>query len=215
VAGVIERFAPAFWQRFGDSITVDARRALQSILQCRTEALGGHRYQCTCGHEHHAFHSCNHRLCPRCGAADTQEWVAKHLGRLLPVPYYMVTFTLPDALRAVLFGSSQAIELFMRCSAQALSELLADPKRCGFHKSGFLVVYQSWTQDMRFHPHTHYLLPAVGLDCNGRLRRLKNPKFLIYAQPLAMRLRTLLIPRRNDCICAALTNQTTPAHEAP
>ena len=37
----------------------------------------------------------------------------------------------------------------MRCSAQALSELLADPKRCGFERSGFFGVYQSWTQDMR------------------------------------------------------------------
>ena len=115
MAQVIERFAPAYWQRYCGSIRVDERRALQAILQCRIPALGGH--------EHHAFHSCNHRLCPRCGCADTQAWVAKQLGGLLPVPYYMVTFTLPDQLRSVLHGNRKAMELLMRCSAQALSNV--------------------------------------------------------------------------------------------
>ena len=189
---MIERFAPAYWQRHGGSIRVDERRAFQAILQCRTPALGGHRYACACGHEHHAFHSCNHRLCPRCGAADTQAWVAKQLGRLLPVPYYMVTFTLPDQLRGVLRGRREAMELLMRYSAQALSELLADPKRTGFTRSGFFGVYQSWTQDMRFHPHVHYIVPAVGFDTKWRVKRTKDPKFLLPAKPLAIRLRTLL-----------------------
>lgn len=193
VAQVIERFAPAYWRRHRGSIRVDERRALQAILQCRTAALGGHRYACACGHEHHAFHSCNHRLCPRCGTADTQDWVAKQLGQLLPVPYYMVTFTLPDQLRSVLRGRREAMELLMRHSSQALRELLADPKRCGFARSGFFGVYQSWTQDMRFHPHVHYIVPAVGLDAKWRLKCPKDPKFLLPAKPLAIRLRTLLI----------------------
>lgn len=199
MAEVIERFAPAYWRRYGGSIRVDERRALQAILQCRTAALGGHRYGCKCGHEHHAYHSCNHRLCPRCGAQDAQDWVAKQLGRLLPVPYYMVTFTLPQQLRGVLRGNRRAMELFMGCSAQALSDLLADPKRgCRFHRSGFFGVFQSWAQDMRYHPHVHYIVPAVGLDPKWRLRRPKNPKFLVHAEPLAQRLRTLFCNALRD-----------------
>jgi len=192
VAGVIERFAPIYWERYGARMTLDQRKALQAILQCRTPALGGHRYGCACGHEHHAFHSCNHRLCPRCGSADTQAWVEKQLGRLLPVPYYMVTFTLPSQLRPVMLGNRQAMELLMRCSSQALSELLADPARCQFEHSGFFGVYQSWTQDMRFHPHVHYVVPSVGLDSQWKIKHPKSPQFLVHAQPLATRLRTLL-----------------------
>jgi hypothetical protein len=195
---VIERFAPAYWRGNRRSIRVDERRALQAILQCRTPALGGHRYACACGHEHHAFHSCNHRLCPRCGSADTQAWVHGQLGRLLPVSYYMVTFTLPEQLRRVMRGNRRAMELFMRCSGKALSELLADPKRCGFHRSGFFGVYQSWRQDMQLHPHVHYVVPAVGLDAKWRLKRPKDPKFLIHAKPLAIRLRTLLAGALRD-----------------
>jgi hypothetical protein len=202
---VIERFASAYWERYAGKITVDQRRALQAILQCRTPALGGHRYDCACGHSHQAFHSCNHRLCPRCGAQETQMWVQKQLGKLLPVTYYMVTFTLPAPLRAVMRSNRPAIELFMQCSARALTELLADPSRSGFHRSGFFGVYQSWTQDMLFHPHVHYIVPAIGLDPQWRLKRLKTKKFLIHAEPLAMRLRTLLA---NRLLEAGLIDQT-------
>jgi len=198
VAAVIERFAPAFWQRYGQRITVDQRRALQSILQCRTEALGGHRYDCACGHSHHAYHSCNHRLCPRCGAADTEAWVGKQLDKRLPVSYYLVTFTLPSSLRPVIRGNREALNGFMQCSAQALRELLANPRRGGFHRSGFFGVYQSWTQDMRFHPHVHYVVPAVGLDAGWRLKQTKQRKFLVYAEALAKRLRTLLTDRLRE-----------------
>lgn len=195
---VIERFAPDFWARYARQITVEQRRALQAIIQCRTSALGGHRYACDCGHEHYTFHSCNHRLCPRCGASDTQLWIQKQLGKLLPVPYYMVTFTLPAQLRPILRGNRQAMEALMQASAQALAELIADPARCGFHRNGFFGVYQSWTQDMRFHPHVHFVVPAIGLDPHWKIKRLKNPKFLIHAAPLAKRLRTLLTNALHD-----------------
>ena len=196
---VFERFIEPFWTLCGNSITLDQRRALQAILQCRTAALGGRCYACPdCGVEHFAYHSCNHRLCPQCGAADTQEWVNKQLGKLLPVPYFMVTFTLPEQLRPIMLRSREAIELFFQCSSQALRELLADPGRTGFTRNGFLGVYQSWGQNMGYHPHIHYIVPAVGLNANEQLKHLKNPKWLLPAQPLATRLRTLLANKLLD-----------------
>ncbi|HAV13320.1 MAG TPA: hypothetical protein DCX06_07515 [Opitutae bacterium] len=189
---VIEHFIEPFWARYSGSITVEQRKALQATLQCRTPALGGHRYACNCGQTHHAFHSCNHRLCPQCGAADTAQWVHKQMGKLLPVPYFMITFTLPEELRSVMLGNRRAMELFFQCSSQAISELLADPKRTGFARSGFFGVFQSWTQEMRYHPHIHYIVPGVGLTEDDQLKHLKNPKWLIYAEPFARRLRTLL-----------------------
>ena len=190
---VFERFIQPFWTLYADSITLDQRIALQAILQCRTPALGGHCYACPdCGAEHFAYHSCNHRLCPQCGAADTQQWVDKQLQKRLPVMYFMVTFTLPEQLRALLMNSREAIERFFQCSAQALQELLADPNRTGFTGNGFFGVYQSWGQNMSFHPHIHYIVPAVGLTADEHLKHLKNPQWLLPAQPLANRLRTLL-----------------------
>ena len=195
---VIERFAEAFWLRHGNRVSVDQRKALQAILQCRTKALGGHRYDCDCGHAHYAWHSCNHRLCPQCGAADNAEWVGRQLEKLLPVPYFLVTLTLPAQLRPIALGRHDLIEGFFKDASEALSQLLADPKRTGFTKSGFFGVYQSWSQQMRFHPHIHFVVPAVGLSARNKAVRLKKADFLIYAQPLANRLRTLLLNRLKD-----------------
>lgn len=198
VMEVIERFAEPFWARHGASVTVGQRKALQAILQCRTFALGGHRYDCECGHKHFAWHSCNHRLCPQCGAMDNAEWIGKQLEKLLPVPYFLVTFTLPSELRPIALRKIEVIEAFFQQSSQALAEILADPKRTGFAKSGFFGVYQSWTQDLRFHPHIHYIVPGVGLSEKKRPVFLKNAKFLVRGEPLAARFRNRFLHRLRE-----------------
>lgn len=194
----IERFAEPFWARQGASVTVGQRKALQAILQCRTFALGGHRYDCECGHKHFAWHSCNHRLCPQCGAADNAEWVGKQLEKLLPVPYFLVTFTLPSELRRIALRKIEVIEAFFQQSGEALTEILADPERTGFAKNGFFGVYQSWTQDLRFHPHIHYIVPGVGLSEAKRPVFLKNAKFLVRGEPLAARFRNRFLNRLRE-----------------
>ena len=100
VAQVIERFHQSFFARYGDSLSFEQRKALQAILQCRTESLGGHKCYCPRCQEHHFFyHSCNHRNCPICGAQDTAAWVEQRLEQALPLPHYMITFTLPAQLQ--------------------------------------------------------------------------------------------------------------------
>lgn len=75
-------------------------RAVRRALACRTAQMGGMLYRCdSCSKLHYAYHSCNHRNCPQCGALDQQIWAAKQEARLLPVPYFMVTFTIPAQLR--------------------------------------------------------------------------------------------------------------------
>jgi hypothetical protein len=72
-------------------------QAVEAVLACGTPRLGGHVYGCTdCGTEHFAYHSCNHCACPRCGGQGQQEWAARQEARLLPVPYFMLTFTVPE-----------------------------------------------------------------------------------------------------------------------
>ena len=47
------------------------------------------------------YHSCNHRACPRCGAAEQAQWTRRQEARLLPVPYYLLTLTAPAEMRSV------------------------------------------------------------------------------------------------------------------
>lgn len=113
--------------------TPAVRRALHAIARCRTPALGGHVYRCgACEETDFSYHSCHHRACPRCGGAGTAEWTAKQVARLLPVPYFFVTCTVPEALRPV-FAARPAVmhDLFFRAAARALQTIAADPRHLG------------------------------------------------------------------------------------
>ena len=102
LAEVICRHGPEYRARFGARLPPAHGRALRALERCRTPALGGHYYQCTeCAQPHFGFHSCNHRSCPKCGGADAQAWRERQQRDLLPVPYFLVTFTVPEELRAL------------------------------------------------------------------------------------------------------------------
>src|SRR5262245_48118696 len=90
-----------YLERFAPSMPARLREVLENILRCRTPALGGQLFSCSqCGEFHYQYHSCNDRHCPRCGQADAQAWLARQRQRLLlPVSYFLVTCTVPEALR--------------------------------------------------------------------------------------------------------------------
>ena len=103
-------------------LTNDHYRAVRRVLTCRTPALGGRLYQCGgCKTKHYAYHSCNHRSCPQCGALDQQIWTAKQEARLLPEPYNIDTFNLPQQLRHLCLIHPEVLyPLILRHSAAAL-----------------------------------------------------------------------------------------------
>ena len=135
-----------------------------------------------------AYHSCNHRACPRCGQDDASVWLARQRARLLPAPYFLVTFTVPAQLREPI---RQAMKpwygALLKESAGALQDLAADPKHFGA-ELGLTAMLQTWTRDLRYHPHVHLLVPGGGLTAN-RLRwvRVKAGGFLVPQVKLAAR----------------------------
>jgi hypothetical protein len=93
----------------------------------------------------------------------------------------MVTFTLPELLRALFFtpDARQIYDLFFRAAAEALSETLANPRWLGAHCSGFTMILHTWNQRLHFHPHLHCITPGAGLDATGRVVTVKSPGFLV------------------------------------
>jgi len=58
---------------------------------------------------------------------------------------------------------------------------------------GLLAVLQTWTRDLRFHPHIHCVVPGGGLSADGlRWVRPKYPEHFLPDRVLAMRFRTRL-----------------------
>ena len=165
----------------------------QAIEACRTEALGGHVYACpSCQFARYSYHSCRNRHCPTCQQDATQAWLAEQHALLLPVPYFLVTFTLPSELRTIARQHPETIyPLLFRTSAAALQQLAQDPRFLG-GQIGMLGVLQTWTRDLRYHPHIHYLIPALALAPDRTLRRPRNPAFLVPSKPLAILFRAKL-----------------------
>jgi hypothetical protein len=191
LAAVLRRHWPAYERQYRARLLPSHRHAVAALLSCRTPALGGQLYRCGCGQEHYAYHSCNHRACPQCGHADATEWLDRQRRKLLPVPYYLVTFTVPAQLRQIIRSHQNDLyPLLLRESAGALRDLARDHKDLGA-QIGFLAVLQTWTRDLRYHPHVHCVVPGGGLSPDRR--RWISPKREGYFLPqsvLARRFRT-------------------------
>lgn len=197
VQQLLRHLAPAYRQRFGSAMPSRHRQVLQKILACRTPALGGQLFQCPdCPAFHYRYHSCNDRHCPQCGQTDADAWLQRQRARLLlPVPYFLVTFTVPEALRRLLRSHSQvALDLLFACSAQALQELAGNPRRLGA-QLGMLGVLHTWSRTLVYHPHIHYLVPGGGLSPDGRQWIAARPKFLLPVKALGAHCRTLFKTR--------------------
>jgi hypothetical protein len=155
--------------------------------------MGGRLYRCKgCEKTHYAYHSCNHRSCPQCGALDQQIWSAKQEARLLPAPYFMVTFTLPAELRALCKAHPKILyDLLLRESAGALRDVIATKN--GGARAGFTSVLHTWGRQMQHHPHLHIIIPAVAYHPERDI--LIHPDkddFLVHFRPLASRFRSRL-----------------------
>lgn len=145
-------------------LTFEQDAVMRHILQCRTSALGGHMDQCeACGHVRISYNSCRDRHCPKCQSLKRAQWLHERLGRLLPVPYFHVVFTLPSELNGVVFyNKRQTLDLLFSAASQTLHQLSKDPKHLGA-EVGFTAVLHTWGQNLEFHPHLHCVVSAGGL----------------------------------------------------
>lgn len=189
---LLQRWGPAYLERFGTAVPRRQREVLEKLLACRTPALGGQLFACpTCGTFHYTYHSCNDRHCPQCGQTDADQWLADHTSLLLPVPYFLVTFTVPEPLRAWMRSHPQpSLDLLFASSARALQDLARNPKPLGA-SLGLLGVLHTWSRTLIYHPHVHYLVPAGGLSLDQRQWVPTRSKFLVHVHPLADHFRTL------------------------
>ncbi len=187
LADIVRQYGPAYEKKYGDRMLPSHRRALRDIEHCRTAALGGHVYHCDdCGATHYQYHSCQNRHCPQCQHQLGEQWLAKQQALLLPVPYFMVTFTLPAALHDVVRQHQKTVyNILFRTSAAALQQLAWDPRYVG-GQIGLVGVLHTWGRQLNYHPHVHYLVPAGGLSADGQHWLDARRNFLVPVRALSM-----------------------------
>lgn len=188
VAEIIRLHGAALRAHVGDRLLPSQARVLRDLAACRTAACGGQLTQCDhCERQVYRYHSCGNRHCPKCHGHQTERWLDQQRPRLVPCPYYLATFTLPRALRALAFAHQRVVYgVLMRSAVAALQHLAADPRYVGA-RLGCLAVLHTWTRAMLYHPHVHLLVTAGGLSADGaQWVPPKHPAFLVPVQALSI-----------------------------
>jgi hypothetical protein len=176
----------AFNLAYDGNITPSMRQAINALLSCRTNTERTSRWACQrCPHTADFPLSCGHRSCPQCQHNTTQDWLNKQQAKLLPVEYFMVTFTLPFELRVIAKHQPELMyQAMFSVAASVLKEFaLNSPKLAG--DIGFTGVLHTHNRRRELHPHIHFIIPAGSFDKSKKQWRKRKGKYLFNAFNLA------------------------------
>ncbi|EHA1082975.1 IS91 family transposase [Photobacterium damselae] len=175
-----------FCASYSTQINHDIRYAMKAILTCHTEKQGHSRWQCShCEHQSEYAMSCGHRHCSQCQHQATSDWLAKQQHKLLPVDYFMVTFTLPAELRYLAKKHPKALyQAMFTVTASVIKSFANNDKHLG-NRIGFTSVLHTHNRRRDLHPHIHMVITGGGFD--DKKRQWKNCKnhYLFNAFALA------------------------------
>lgn len=205
VADVCRDDGPADQERFGADRLPSHRRAMDALIHCRTEVLGGQLWPCDHGgQEPYADHSCRHRSGPTCHQHDPEVWLAERRQARLPGPSLPVVLPRPQALPELVRRHHKDLDdMWPRAAAQALITRAMDPPAVG-GLLGVLCILHTWTRTLTSHPPVHGLVPAGGVSADRTAWRPARTSSLVPVQARATRFRGLFLdlvrPERPDRI---------------
>ena len=185
MADIFRLHGPAYRAKFGNRMLPSHHRAMQDIEDCRTQSLGGQLYYCAqCDEQRYSYHSCQNRHCPKCQNDQANHWLQAQKELLLPTHHFLLTFTLPAELRTLARSHQKTIyNLLFRAAAAALQSLAQDPRFVGAHL-GMVGVLHTWTRQLLYHPHVHYIVTGGGLTDDGHWRSSRKD-FLVPVKALS------------------------------
>ncbi|SBO42012.1 transposase [Cyanobium sp. NIES-981] len=183
---LVERYQVELERRRGHQLLPSHRQALQALRRCRRQGSDLMVLQCgACEHSLKIPHSCGHRSCPHCQHQESQRWIERQQAKLLPVEYFLITFTVPAELRALFWRHQrQAYDLLLKTAWQTLASFARrDPKLRG--QIGAHAVLHTHNRRLDYHPHVHLIVPAGALHARRRQWRSKPKGYLFPAANLA------------------------------
>lgn len=186
IKDIIHKYGDSFLVRYKDRILPSQMKALTAMKHCRTPAAGEMYVRCpTCDHGTWQPMSCGHRNCPQCQNHETSQWIDRQQSKLLPVLYYMVTFTLPSEFRNVAYLNQRAVySLMFFCASSTLKDFGLNPKHLGAD-IGMTMALHTHSRRLDFHPHIHVIVPGGGVNKARRQWKKKKGKYLFNEKALA------------------------------
>jgi hypothetical protein len=129
-------------------------------------------------------HSCGHRNCPHCQAHESQQWIERQQAKQLPCNYFMITFTLPQQWRQLVWQNQKALYALMTKTAwETVNTFSQNDKRLQ-GTAGAVTVLHTHTRRLDYHPHVHLVMPAGAFNRKQRLWRSKKGKYLFNHKAL-------------------------------
>ncbi len=186
LTSIIEQYQPAFLEKYGSSLLPVQHQAIHAIQRCRTPDSGELYIHCTqCEQAHWKPMSCGHRSCPKCQNHEASQWLERQQAKLLPVEYFMATFTLPKGLRSFVWYHQKTVySIMFQCVVSTLKDFGLNPDKLGA-ELGMTAVLHTHNRKLDFHPHIHVVLPGGGINKRrGEWKKLKG-KYLFNEFALA------------------------------
>ena len=186
LSAIVEQFSARLFDKYGDRLLPSHLNALHAIRRCRTPESGELRVHCPkCGESEWRPLSCGHRNCPACQNHDTSQWLARQQAKLLPVSYFMATFTLPTELRPLTWTfQKQVYAILFACATGTLKDFGLNPKHLGADM-GMTAVLHTQSRRLDYHPHLHVVVPGGGIDSGRRQWKKIKGQYLFNGCNLA------------------------------
>ena len=201
LASIINQYYDAFMIKYADTVLPGHLKAINAIRKCRTPDAGELYVQCTdpdCHHGEWRPLSCGHRSCPKCQNHEASQWIDRQQDKLLPVVYFLVTFTLPYQLRSLTWHHQKKVyTIFFNCVASTLKDFGLNPKNLGA-EIGMTMVLHTHNRRLDFHPHMHVVAPGGGIDKRRRQWKKKKGKYLFNEFAMAKVFRARFLAALNN-----------------
>lgn len=194
LASIIDTYEALFKAKYQSRLLLGQLHAIEAMKRCRTADAGEVLWRCSdCAAQLHHPRSCGHRSCPQCQNHEATRWLERQQAKRLPVEYFMVTFTLPDALRALAWHHQKLMyHLLFATVAGTLKDFGVTAKTLG-GELGMTCVLHTHSRRLDYHPHCHVIVPGGVVDRARKQWRKAKGKYLFNAFALAKVFRARLL----------------------
>ena len=187
LADLVDRYRSDLERGHGHQLLPGHHQALNAFRHCRNQHSRVMVLECHgCRHTVTLPHSCGHRSCPHCQHHESQQWLERQKAKLLPVNYFLITFTIPAQLRALFWAKQKSTYDLLLKVAWKTIDVFARRDRQLQGRSGAHAVLHTHARNLDYHPHVHLIVPAGAVNRRTRQwRQKKRGTLLFWAQNLA------------------------------
>ena len=188
-------------------------RTMDAVKRCRTLSLGAHIDGCSsCGLLRISYNSCRNRHCPKCQGKQREQWIQAREEELLPVPYFHVVFTLPDALNQLCMHQPTALYNLLFTTAWSVINSFGNDHKWLGAQTGMISILHTWGQALTLHPHLHCIVPGGGLSKAGKWKMATSKgRYLFNVKAMSKTFRGRYIAALKDQLPQHITKQLLDA----